>query len=117
MIGALNNRLGTCVSVSGDNPCLVGFDPQMGSMANYLYQAGYFRVAALSLLQGGAQWNQLVEGDSKISRENTTNVVKYYQIAQKDAENNLTTAITYWNLNHTVPQGIDAVQLSSYPSP
>lgn len=116
-LGDLNNRASTCVYVSGDAPCLVNFNPALGSIANLIYQANYFKVAWLAVLQGGAQWTQLTEGDSKISREATTNIAKLYKDAHKDADDDLKLAIHYYTLNQSIPQGIDGVSLYSWPSP
>ena len=119
MIGALNNRVGSCVYTSGSNPCLVNFDPELGAIANLMYQAGYYRVQSVNVLAGGGQtlWTSLSEGDSKISRSNMVDVAKQFRELYVETELQLNKQIHYYTLNHTTPQGINSDSLYSWPSP
>lgn len=119
MIGGLNNRLGTCVYLSGTNPCLVNFDPELGVIANYIYQVGYYKNERIRTLQGGGQalWTRLREGDSSVERSDMVKAASEWGRMQADAQKELDKQIHYWTLNHSIPQGIDSVSLYSYPSP
>lgn len=119
MIAEVNNRLGICVSLSGTQPCLVGFGPAEGALASLIYQSNYYKRQAACVLQGGgeAMWTQLKEGDSTIVRSDMTKVSKEFRELHKSTEEELTAMIHYWTLNRTVPTAIDAQQVGAYPSP
>ena len=121
-LGQINNTLGTCFYLSGDAPCIVGFTPEEGAIGSLMYQTNYFQKARLAVLQGGISsaadsWVQLDEGDSRIKRDSRTLYAKEYGALWKDADKSLKEALSYWTLNHTVPQGINAAQTYGWPSP
>jgi hypothetical protein len=118
-LGDFNNKLSTCVWVSGDSPCLVGFGPAEASIATLIYQTSYFKKLALSSLAGGGDtmWTTLKEGDSTITRSSMIDVAKQYRELHKTAEEELKTAIHYYTLNHSVPMSIEGQDSYGFPSP
>lgn len=121
-LGDINNRLGTCFWVSGDAPCIVDFTNDEGSIANAIYQITYYRNQRLGVLKGGVDnaaqaWTTIKEGDSTISRDARANIAREFGAMQREAEEKFRHLLSYYTLNHTVPQGINAANAYSFPSP
>lgn len=119
MLGDMNTKLDTCLSLSGSAPCIAGdFGDQEESLAYLLYQSSYYESKALSTLGAlSTPWTTLKEGDTTITRESSVNISKQYLAMHENAQAQIRLAIHDYKLNRQIPGTVDASDLYSFPSP
>lgn len=121
-LGGVANRLGECFWISGDSPCIVNFNNDVGSIAALIYESSYYKGQSTAVLAGGlasdrGSWTNLSESDSKIAREGRTLYAREYRQLWQETELQINKLVHYWTINHTVPQAVAANQVYAYPSP
>lgn len=117
-LGALNNRLTTCMYLSGDSPCIVGMGAEEASIYQLSYLNGYYRGLSASVMgQSSITWTRLREGDSSVERESSVSMSKAYTAIWQENNKQLNVAVANYKLGVSIPRSIDSAALPGWPTP